>query len=95
MQVLILRPFRKDNIYFRTIEERDKINSVDSLGNFKPVCLVNVGIVFLFYSMYVFVSSKPVVFVLFSETHTHTHTHTHTQKKQHFFSHLHHTCRIA
>ena len=26
MQVLILRPYRKDNIYFRTIEEREKIN---------------------------------------------------------------------
>ena len=25
MQVLILRPYRKDNIYFRTIEEREKI----------------------------------------------------------------------
>ena len=25
MQVLILRPCRKDNIYFRTIEEREKI----------------------------------------------------------------------
>ena len=24
MQVLILRPYRKDNIYFRTIEEREK-----------------------------------------------------------------------
>ena len=27
MQVLTLRPFRKDNIYFRTIEEREKINT--------------------------------------------------------------------
>ena len=27
MQVLILRPYRKDNIYFRTIEEREKISS--------------------------------------------------------------------
>ena len=26
MHVLILRPYRKDNIYFRTIEEREKIN---------------------------------------------------------------------
>ena len=26
MQVLILIPYRKDNIYFRTIEEREKIN---------------------------------------------------------------------
>ena len=25
MHVLILRPYRKDNIYFRTIEEREKI----------------------------------------------------------------------
>ena len=25
MKVLILRPFRKDTIYFRTIEEREKI----------------------------------------------------------------------
>ena len=25
MQVLILRPYRKDNIYFRTLEEREKI----------------------------------------------------------------------
>ena len=28
MQVLILRPYRKDNIYFRTIEEREKIDSI-------------------------------------------------------------------
>ena len=27
MQVIILRPFRKDNIYFRTIEEREKISN--------------------------------------------------------------------
>ena len=27
MHFLILRPFRKDNIYFRTIEEREKINA--------------------------------------------------------------------
>ena len=26
MHVLILRPYRKENIYFRTIEEREKIN---------------------------------------------------------------------
>ena len=26
MYVLVLRPYRKDNIYFRTIEEREKIN---------------------------------------------------------------------
>ena len=25
MHVLVLRPYRKDNIYFRTIEEREKI----------------------------------------------------------------------
>ena len=25
MYVLVLRPYRKDNIYFRTIEEREKI----------------------------------------------------------------------
>ena len=29
MHVLILRPYRKDNIYFRTIEEREKIISHD------------------------------------------------------------------
>ena len=28
MLFLILRPFRKDNIYFRTFEEREKINAV-------------------------------------------------------------------
>ena len=28
MHVLILRPYRKDNIYFRTIEEREKINTI-------------------------------------------------------------------
>ena len=28
MHVLILRPYRKDNIYFRTIEEREKINII-------------------------------------------------------------------
>ena len=28
MHVLILRPYRKDNIYFRTIEEREKIREV-------------------------------------------------------------------
>ena len=27
MQVLTCKAFRKDNIYFRTIEEREKINS--------------------------------------------------------------------
>ena len=27
MHVLVLRPYRKDNIYFRTIEEREKINT--------------------------------------------------------------------
>ena len=27
MQVLILRPYRKDIIYFRTIEEREKITA--------------------------------------------------------------------
>ena len=26
MYVLVLRPYRKDNIYFRTIEEREKIS---------------------------------------------------------------------
>ena len=28
MHVLILRPYRKDNIYFRTIEEREKISGL-------------------------------------------------------------------
>ena len=28
MHVLILRPYRKDNIYFRTIEEREKISKL-------------------------------------------------------------------
>ena len=28
MYVLVLRPYRKDNIYFRTIEEREKIKSI-------------------------------------------------------------------
>ena len=27
MYVLVLRPYRKDNIYFRTIEEREKIKA--------------------------------------------------------------------
>ena len=29
MYVLVLRPYRKDNIYFRTIEEREKINKIN------------------------------------------------------------------
>ena len=29
MYVLVLRPYRKDNIYFRTIEEREKISAVN------------------------------------------------------------------
>ena len=32
MQVLTFRAFRKDNIYFRTIEEREKITG-HNLGN--------------------------------------------------------------
>ena len=32
MHVLILRPYRKDNIYFRTIEEREKIKIL-AVGN--------------------------------------------------------------
>ena len=31
MHVLILRPYRKDNIYFRTIEEREKIKKLRHL----------------------------------------------------------------
>ena len=30
MHVLILRPYRKDNIYFRTIEEREKISALSA-----------------------------------------------------------------
>ena len=35
MHVLILRPYRKDNIYFRTIEEREKINTKVLLFQFE------------------------------------------------------------
>ena len=30
MQVLTFRAFRKDNIYFRTIEEREKISTTEN-----------------------------------------------------------------
>ena len=33
MHVLILRPYRKDNIYFRTIEEREKIINIYAPNN--------------------------------------------------------------
>ena len=40
MQVLILRPFRKDTIYFRTIEEREKIKTDNLVGIFMFVGVI-------------------------------------------------------
>ena len=44
MQFLILRPFRKDNIYFRTIEERGEINMSILPATIFRKCLEYAGI---------------------------------------------------
>ena len=41
MHVLILRPYRKDNIYFRTIEEREKIR-IHTVRTWTTIHLSNV-----------------------------------------------------
>ena len=45
MHVLILRPYRKDNIYFRTIEEREKIRGVQFVPiGISTICLYYIHI---------------------------------------------------